>query len=59
MVVIVGGLTEEVEGQIKSKLKVKEVYGLEIVKDIPGQLVGLVRVGAKSAIPLPYSEVLY
>jgi hypothetical protein len=46
-----------VESQVKSKLKAKEVYGLEIVRDIPGQLVGLIHQGAASAVPFPYSEV--
>jgi len=54
-VVVVGGLTQEVEGQIKTKLKAKEVYGLDVVQDIPGQFTGLVRVGGK-AVPFPYSQ---
>jgi fatty-acyl-CoA synthase len=54
-VVVVGGLTPEVEGQIKSKLKAKEVYGLDVVADMPGQFVGLVRKDGK-AVPFPYSQ---
>lgn len=55
-VVVVGGLTAELEEQIKTKLHAKTVYGLDLAHEVAGQLVGLVRVGAASAIPLPYSE---
>lgn len=55
-VVVVGGLNADLEAKIKEHLKAKEVYGLDLVQDLPGQLVGLLRVGAEEAIPLPYTE---
>ena len=44
------------EGQIKTKMGAKEVLGLDMVADMPGQFVGLLRVGGKAS-PFPYSQV--
>lgn len=54
-VVVVGGLTPQHEADVKGKLKAKEVYGLSLVADMPGQLTGLIT-SSTGASALPYSE---
>ncbi len=42
---------------MKQNLLVNKVFGLDFVKDMPGQLVGLLSINAETAVPLPYTEV--